>query len=266
MIANARMYAVNAAANAAWRELLQWVMDRASASWEIIDYDAPAPLSALWAREDLGCALMCGLPYSLRMPAPRLIAAPVPSPPRYGGRARYMTDLAVRADSPFRRVEDTFGGRIGYTVTDSQSGYFALRHFLQTAQHQRGGVLYRAVVGDLLNARGVIAALAEGRIDVGPLDSYSYDLLAHLDPAVAGQVRIVSSTAPTAMPAFVATAALEDELLGRLRDAFVAVAAAPDLAGVRATLLLRGFELTGPADYAPLRTRHDALIAAPEVW
>src|SRR5450759_3708087 len=106
MIANARMYSVNAAAKAAWRELLAWVMYRASASWEIIDYDAPAPLAALWARDDLGCALVCGLPYTLRARAPLLIAAPVPSKLRYGGRARYMTDLAVRADSPYRGIED----------------------------------------------------------------------------------------------------------------------------------------------------------------
>ena len=147
MIANARMYSVNAAAKVAWRELLAWVTRRASASWEIIDYDAPAPLSALWARDDLGCALMCGLPYVLRAPAPLLIAAPIPSPPRYRRRARYMTDLAVRADAPYRSIEDTFGGNVGYTVEDSQSGYFALRHFLRPFQQRRGSALYGSVVG-----------------------------------------------------------------------------------------------------------------------
>lgn len=266
MIANARMYSMNAAAKAAWRELLTWVLRRASAPWEIIDYDPPAPLAALWARDDLGCALMCGLPYSLRAPTPLLIAAPVPSKLRYGGRARYMTDLAVRADSPYRRIEDTFGGDIGYTVADSQSGYFALRHFLRPVQQQRGGALYRSVVGGLLNARGVIDALAAGRIDVGPLDSYSYDLLTHLEPGYANQVRIIASTEPTAMPPFVATARLDDDLLGRLRQAFAEVESAPGLADARARLLLTGFEFATPEDYAPLRARHDALIAAPEVW
>ena len=266
MIANARMYAVNARAAAAWRALLAWVAERASISWDIIDHAAPVPLSALWTRDDLGCALMCGLPYALRAPAPQLIAAPIPAPPRYAGRARYMTDLAVRADAPHRRIEDTFGGVVGYTVSDSQSGYFALRHFLGPFQQQRGTALYQSVVGDLLNARGVIHALAEGRIDVGPLDSYSHDLLIHLEPEFAGQVRIIASTAPTAIPSFVATAALEPATISSLRAAFAEIAAAPDLAGIRATLLLRGFESTLPADYAPLRARHDALISAPEVW
>jgi ABC-type phosphate/phosphonate transport system substrate-binding protein len=266
MIANARMYSVNAVAKDAWRELLAWVMRRASVSWEIVGHDAPAPLSALWVRADLGCALMCGLPFALRAPAPLLIAAPVPSPQRYGGHARYMTDMAVRADSPYRTIEDTFGGNIGYTVADSQSGYFALRHFLRPFRQQRGGALYRSVVGGLLNARGVIDALAAGRIDVGPLDSYSHDLLTHLEPEYANQVRVVASTESTAIPPFVATADLDSDTLARLRQAFADIASAPDLADARSRLLLTGFESPSPADYAPLRIRHDALIAAPEVW
>ena len=266
MIANARMYSITPAAKAAWRELLGWVLARARLPFEVIDYDAPAPLAPLWARDDLGCVMMCGLPAALRTPAPRLIAAPVPSPARYRGRACYMTDLAVRADSSHARIEDTFGGIVGYTVADSQSGYFAVRHFLRPYQQQRGAPLYRAVVGGLLNARGVIDALAAGTIDVGPLDSYCYDLLCHLEPAYAQQVRIVASTEPTAIPPFVATAELDDSRVESLQSAFASAASAPELVGFRARLLLAGFAIPQPADYVPLRLRHDALIAAPELW
>src|SRR5204863_8135749 len=121
-------------------------------------------------------ALMCGLPYALRTPQPQLIVTPIPSPARYEGHPQYVTDLAVRADSPYRTIEDSFGSRIGYTVTDSQSGYFAVRHFLRPYQQSRGGALYREVTGGLLNFRGVIDALVARRIDVGPLDSYCHDL------------------------------------------------------------------------------------------
>ncbi len=266
MIANARMYSVNSSAKVAWRELLAWILERAALPIDIIDHDAPAPMAALWARDDLGCAMMCGLPYSLRTPAPRLIAAPVPSPLRYRGRACYMTDLTVRADSTYGSVDETFGGIVGYTVADSQSGYFALRHFLRPFQQQRGGPLYRSVVGGLLNARGVIDALVAGTIDIGPLDSYSHDLLRHLEPDYAHQVRTVASTEPTAIPPFVATIELDDRGLARLQSAFATAAAAPELAEVCSRLLLAGFEFPQPADYAPLRLRHDALIAAPELW
>jgi hypothetical protein len=77
---------------------------------------------------------------------------------------------------------------------------------------------------------------------------------------------VITSTSPTAIPAFVSTANLDNAVLDRLRAAFVAVEDAEDLAEERATLLLRRFTVPDAADYAPLRERHDALIGAPEVW
>ncbi len=68
MLVNARMYSVCPAAKEAWRTLIGWVMQRADVRWDFFDWDAPKQLSELWARDDLGCAMMCGLPYSLRQP------------------------------------------------------------------------------------------------------------------------------------------------------------------------------------------------------
>ena len=260
------MYSVDPVTTEAWRSLLRRVVARAELRWNVFDYPAPQQLSALWSRDDLGAVFMCGLPYALRDPRPQLVAAPLPSPPRYGGRACYMTDLVVRADSGAQRIEDTFGGVAGFTVADSQSGYFAFRHFLQPYQQARGGSLYRGVKGGLINARGVIDALAAGAIDVGPLDSYCHDLLKLHEPGFAAQVRIVASTGSTPIPAFVATASLEESELDRLRDAFIDAGSAVDLRDVRSALLLDGFGLPQPADYAPLRERRDALIASPELW
>lgn len=83
MIVNARMYSMCPAAKDAWRTLIGWVMRRADVNWEFYDWDAPKLLADLWARDDLGCAMMCGLPYSLREPKAQILAAPVPSLPRY---------------------------------------------------------------------------------------------------------------------------------------------------------------------------------------
>ena len=260
------MYSVDPATTDAWRSLLHWVIGRAELRWNVFDYPAPQPLSALWSRDDLGAVYMCGLPYALRDPRPQLVAAPVPSPPRYGGRACYMTDLVVRADSGAQRIEDTFGSVAGFTVADSQSGYFAFRHFLRPYQQARGGSLYRGVKGGLINAHGVIDALAAGVIDVGPLDSYCHDLLKLHEPGFAAQVRIVASTGSMPIPAFVATASLEESELDRLRRAFIDAGSAEDLRDVRRALLVDGFVQPQAADYAPLRERRDALIASPEVW
>jgi ABC-type phosphate/phosphonate transport system substrate-binding protein len=248
-IANARMYSATPAVREAWKQLLRWVLARAGLAWEVIDYDAPAPLSALWARDDLGLAMMCGLPFAQRGVRPTLVAAPIPSPARYGGRPVYFTDMVVRADSAFQRLEDTFGGTVGYTLADSMSGGVAFRDHLAPYREREGTRLYRNAVGDLIHARGVIEALAAGRIDVGPLDSYYHDLLRHDEPALAAQVRVVASTDAMPIPPLVATAALTADELQRLRRALADVAGAPDLQPTRERLLLAGFASADPAAY-----------------
>jgi ABC-type phosphate/phosphonate transport system substrate-binding protein len=248
-IVNARMYSVTAECKADWHRVLAWALQRADLDWPIVDFDAPAPLAELWARDDLGAAMMCGLPFARHAPRPTLIAAPLPSAPRYGGKPVYCTDIVVAAGSPHRTIADTFDGVVGYTVADSMSGAVALRDYLLPLRAKKGTRLYRAAVGGLLNARGVIDALVAGRIDVGPLDSYSHDLLVRYDPALAAQVRVVASTALRPIPPLVATAPIADEALARLREALGATRDASELAVTLARLQLAGFAVPDRADY-----------------
>lgn len=246
---NARMYSVNASAKADWNSLLAWVVHRAGLDWLALDHDPPAPLSALWARDDLGLVVMCGLPYALSQPRPRLIAAPVPSPRRYGGRPVYFSDFVVRADAPWRTLEDTFGGVLAYTIPDSMSGGVAPYHHLMGLRRARGQRLFSAVLGDLLNGRGVIDAVVSGRADVGTLDSYYLDLLRQHDPAFADQVRVVASTRAEPIPPLVATAALTDAQLSVLREALMATGTDPGLASLMQRLQLKGFAIVDDRAY-----------------
>lgn len=247
-IANARMYSATPAVTQAWKEVLGWALRRARLDWELADYDAPAPLSALWSRADLGLAMMCGLPYSQRHPRPQLIAAPLPSPGRYQGRPVYFTDIVVRADSPCARLEDSFGGVVGYTLEDSMSGCVAFRrHLLRFRTSSEP--LYREAIGGFVNARQVIEALATGKIDVGPLDSYYHDLLRKNDPAFAAQVRLVATTAPAPIPPLIATADVAPQEVRRLREALQDVRATTELKAQREMLLLCGFAEPSKKDY-----------------
>lgn len=247
-IANARMYSATPAVKQAWKDVLGWALRRANLDWELVDHDAPAPLSALWTRGDLGLAMMCGLPYSQRRPRPQLIAAPLPSPERYQRRPIYFTDIVVRADSPHRGLEDTFGGIVGYTLEDSMSGFVALRRQLLSFRRS-GKPLYRKSVGGFINARRVIETLDAGNIDVGPLDSYYHDLLRTNDPVFAAKVRVVAATAPAPIPPLIATASLETSQVERLRGALREVGERPELAAQRETLLLLGFAAPASTDY-----------------
>lgn len=258
-VANARMYAVTPQVQAAWQELFAWVARRSGVPLRYLDHAAPAPLEALWARPDLGAVFMCGFPFASAQPQPRLLAAPVPSPPRYRGQATYCTDFVVRADRPFRSLADTFGGRIGWTVGHSQSGYNAVRHHL--AELGSGG-RYATWVGPLVTPRRVIDAVIDGMIDVGPLDSYVHDLLRQHDPQRAAQLRVVDSTTMTPIPPLVAAAALDEVAAMRLREALLCCHEAPELARTRDAVLLARFALADPGDYQMLQSWEQQADAA----
>lgn len=260
MLANARMYSVTPAAAEAWRAVIGWAAREAGVPVEFVEHSPPKLLSDLWARNDLGIVQMCGLPASLRKPAPTILAAPQPSLPRYGGKAVYMSDIAVKAASPFRSLEDSFGGVAGYTLKDSQSGYFAFRTLLLT---KYPGAKYRKIVGGLLNPRGIIQALVKGEIDVGPLDGYVFDLIRAGDPQFASQVRIVASTDPTPMPPLIATAPLEEIQVDKLRAAFLRAHEEPALP-LKAILVER-FVVPDLSVYDQTRRRAER-VAQAEEW
>ena len=259
MLANARMYSVTPAAAEAWRAVIGWAAREADVPVEFVEHGPPKLLSDLWARDDLGVVQMCGLPASLRKPAPTIIAAPQPSPPRYQGRAIYMSDIAVRADAPFRTLEDTFGGVAGYTLKDSQSGYFAFRSLLLTKYPD---AKYRQIVGGLLNPRGVVHALVAGKIDVGPLDGYVFDLLRAGDPKFASQVRIVAVTDPTPMPPLVATATLKAGEVEKLRRAFLRAHEERSLDSSRKAILVERFVVPDLSVYDETKRRAERVERA----
>jgi len=82
VIANFRMYEAVPSAARAWRSLFERAFSEVGLDMPIVEHKPPAPLRDLYAREDLGCAFMCGWPF-VRSGKMQPIAAPVPSPPRY---------------------------------------------------------------------------------------------------------------------------------------------------------------------------------------
>jgi ABC-type phosphate/phosphonate transport system substrate-binding protein len=255
--ANARMYSVNPPVAAAWKELFGWLGRESGVALQPIDHAFPLPLSELWSRPDLACGFMCGFPYALAARKPRPVAAPIPAAAPIPGRSVYASRLLVRTDSDFNSLEDTFGGRVGYTVDDSHSGYNALRHHLLPYYQKRGAKLYRESVGPLFTPRKVIDALLADEIDVGPLDSFAFDLMLRHQPDLAGQLRIVATTDAAPIPFLVAAPECPDDVVAALKDALLRFGAAPDCAHLRERLCLASFVPVVAEDYE-LTTRWDA--------
>jgi ABC-type phosphate/phosphonate transport system substrate-binding protein len=243
------MYSVNPQAAAAWKELFGWIARESGVALEVVDHNFPLPLAELWARNDLACTFMCGYPFMLTGQRQRPIAAPIPANAPLKGQPVYATRLVVRVGSDFQRLEDTFGGRLGYTVPDSHSGYNALRHHLLPYYRTRKAKLYRESVGPLTTPRRVIDALLADTIDVGPLDSYGLDLMLRHDENLRSRIRVIASTDPAPVPLLVAASDCPDEVVAKLQGALARVAGAPECAPLRDRLELDGFAQVSASEY-----------------
>jgi len=251
-IANARMYAVTPEVEVAWQELLLNVAREAGTELAYVRYPAPAPLEEFWSRPDLGAVFMCGYPVALKLAAVTPIAAPIPRAAWAEGRAVYRSDLIVREDSPYRTLEDTFGGRAGWTVTHSQSGFNAFRYILLGHRTADRPSLYREMKGNLVTARNVLDGVREGRLDIGPLDAYWHMLIARHAPNLTSGVRVLTSTPLTPMPPFVAAAGAPLELVGRLRESFLGARTRSWFSRYAEVLMLDGFAAVDASTFEPL--------------
>ena len=255
MIANARMYSVTPPVAALWRSLLGAILADTGAAIEIVDHAPPAPISELWQRPDKAAVFMCGLPYSLATPQPELVVAPVPSPTEYGGRACYWSDVVVRADSPFRTIEQTFGHRLALTTPESQSGYTALLHALMP--YAGSTPLYREIIEPRFTPMGALTAVIEGKAEVAPLDSYAFALLSKYAPELTTQTRTILRTEPTAVPLLVSSGPVP----AAVREAFLAAREKTSTAALMGQLLLDRFARPEPAAYDDLKKRFLAMQA-----
>jgi ABC-type phosphate/phosphonate transport system substrate-binding protein len=223
---------------------------------------------------------MCGLPFSRATPQPAIVAAPVPSPPEFGGAARYWSEFVVRADSRFHTVEDTFGTRIAFSAADSQSGFVAaLTYFMSTggiapaaraapadtadiadaAAATHGEPLYREVTAPTITPLGAVTAVIEAAADVAPIDAYALRLIQRYRPELTSQVRIVGRTSPTPIPPLVASGRVAEALRSAFQEAHRDVA----LRGLMDPLLLQRFVLPEAASYEVLR---DGFESATRYW
>lgn len=249
-IANARMYAATPAVEAAWERLLSHVAEDAETPLAYLAYPAPQPLEPLWRRGDLGAVLMCGYPIALGLADIRPIAAPIPSADWAAGRAVYRTDLVVRADAPYASLEETFGGRIGWTARHSHSGFNAPRHHLLAHRTPDRSSLYAEAVGDLVTPRRVLDAVRDGTIDIGPLDSYWHLLMRRHAPELVAGIRVLDVTESAPMPAFVASAGIDPGAARALAGAFEAASHRPWFASLAQALCIEGFQAVEQADFA----------------
>jgi ABC-type phosphate/phosphonate transport system substrate-binding protein len=243
------MYSVTPSVGVLWNRLLDNIVQASGGNHEVLDYPPPQPLGPLWARDDKAAVFMCGLPYSLGERDDGIVVAPVPWPEAYGGKPVYWSYLVVPADSGHRSVSDTFGGRLALTTNESQSGFYAALHTLMEFEGREP--LYAELVGPTITVLENVKAVAEGRADLAPIDSYGFDLLARHAPELIERVRVIGRTEKTPIPML----ACSGEPSVGLRDAFLEAHNDPVNGRLMDELLLDRFVVPDPETYAPYPAR-----------
>ncbi|SCW48610.1 ABC-type phosphate/phosphonate transport system, substrate-binding protein [Rhizobium mongolense subsp. loessense] len=257
-IACSRMYNLSPRIRGLWDELFALVSVHSGIELEIIAHAAPAPLSQLWTRLDMGVVFMCGYPFS-RMPEgarPTALAAPVSSEAWSCDEPLYSSHILVASTGPVNAVADLAAARWGWTVRDSQSGYHAARSYL--AGQFTGRMKQSAAVGPLLNPSGIVAALKDRRIEAGAIDAYAFQLLSMHEPDAIDGLRILATTDPLPAPLLVAAQTLPGDMVTALRRSLVTLHETPDGTAVLGALGLRRFSAVAPSAYDVLAQRADA--------
>ena len=262
MISNARMYAVTPQVEVLWCGLLERICAMARVHMEYLSYPAPQLLEPLWRRADVGAVFMCGYPIRLKIAGVQPLAAPVPDVDWAKGRAVYRTDFIVRADSSYRTLAETFFGHFGWTVAHSHSGFNAPRHHLLRYLTAGQEHLFKEVSGNLITAREILDRVADGRLDVGPLDAYWHHLLRLHRPELLENIRVIENTDVAPMPCFVAGKSMTAAEIARLKAAFTAVGEQDWFSDYAGPLAISGFLPVDFSTYQPLQDWQDEALAA----
>ena len=195
------------------------------------------------------------------------IAAPVLRGRRYGGRPVYFSDVVVRADRPWQRLEDLDGRRWAFNEPYSHSGFIVALHALA----QRGA--NAGFVGEPIEAGfhdDAIRQIVDGSADWAAIDSQVLDLAARRDPRLRRDLRVIDVLGPSTIQPVVASARrLNASQRANARDALVAMHADPtDRPTLRSAGIDR-FVAIADADYDDIRSMFDVVLASgllPDWW
>jgi phosphonate transport system substrate-binding protein len=210
---------------------------------------------------------ICGLPYVELASGPEppfeLLAAPVLSGTRYGGRPIYFSDVIVHADSDIHSFEELRGRTWSFNEPHSHSGYSVTRAHLARIGEPRG--FFNLVVEAGFHQRS-IELVRERVVDGSAIDSQVLEIAMREDPALTEDLRIVETLGPSTIQPVVASMRLPAPLRRDLRGILVDLGHTPSERDALGRGLVAGFEVVEDADYDDIRAMVSDADAAGVEW
>ena len=177
-----------------WRDFMAASLQRPI---EFVQRDSYRETMDLLQLEKLEFAWICDYPYLHLKDTVRLLAVPL-----YQGRPHYRSYLIVRqADTRTRSMADLAGSIFAYADPYSNTGYLAPRYEIRELGHDPAGYFRKTFF--TWSHRKVVEAVATGLARGGAVDSYIWETLALVEPALAARTRVVSRSPEYGFPPFV---------------------------------------------------------------
>jgi phosphonate transport system substrate-binding protein len=199
-------------------------------------------------------AFLCGLPYvelaSGPQPPFELLAAPVLSGARYGGRPIYFSDVIVHADSDIHSFEELRGRTWSFNEPHSHSGYSVTRAHLARIGEPRG--FFNLVIEAGFHQRS-IELVRERVVDGSAIDSQVLEIAMREEPALRDDLRIVGTLGPSTIQPVVASLTLPASLRRDLRGILLDLGHTPGEREALGRGLVAGFDVVEDAEYDDIR-------------
>jgi phosphate/phosphite/phosphonate ABC transporter binding protein len=237
-----------------YRQITDYVGKHAGHRLELLNGLSYATINKMLASGDIDVGFVCGYPYVLShdKPTPEtdLLVAPVMKNPRYGGKPKYFSDLVVRKDGPFQRLEDLKGKVYVYNEEISNSGYNLPRFRFVEAGLPKGffGQIKRSG-----SHEESIRMVANGEADASYVDS----LVLEYDQAHQGKdatnVRVIDSVGPAGIPPVVVSHKVGAGVRQALARAFVTMHEDPEGRKILDAAFVEKFVAVDDGNYDDIR-------------
>ncbi len=178
----------------------------------------------------------------------KLVVAPL-TPDKGSSYAAYL--LVPATDTRTRSIEDLRGAVFAFTDPYSLTGYQVPRFWLRQMGERNPKHFFRKTF--FTHAHGnTIAAVASGLADGGMVDSYAWERALAREPALAGQLRIVTRSVDYGFPPIVSVPRVSARDVAALRTVLLAMAQDEEGQRLLKMVGLAGFEIADPRRYRNL--------------
>ena len=237
------------ALQAFWAELANLLR----ASGTLADADIPGQLAtpqdchAQWLEPDLLLSQACGYPLVTQLAGKVQLLGTFAYDALGTQGVQCRSQLIGRATDARRTLVSFAGSTLAFNDRISQSGYNALRALLGSSPAWPRP-FFKAAVKTGAHYRS-IEAVRKGEADLAAVDAVSWALWRSAQPHAAEELRVVGQTDSYPGLPLITSLHTPTAVVEALRRGLHALATEPAYAQLRAPLLIRGFEVTGWADY-----------------